>query len=231
VNFTGIGTAGSAFLAGVPWSVHLLAVDPTNADHFALARRNDMVVSTDAGASVTIRTISHPTAVLYDTMGRLYVGTSSGGVFRSTDDGVTFLSLGLAGIEVRALAWSSAGAAEGTLFAGTTDGLYQRSPGGVFQRTMGGGGYVVSEVTVDPNCATRVYAGFGFDPQSPHRGGVALSSDSGLTWSSLSIGSDVHKAPVSTIRVDPTSPSRIYVGTYGRGAWSFDFGGGVPACQ
>src|SRR5262249_5444411 len=78
VNFTGIGTAGPVFSTGVLWSVHLLAVDPTNADHFALARANDIVVSTDAGASVTVRTIARPTAVLYDTTGRLYVGTNDG---------------------------------------------------------------------------------------------------------------------------------------------------------
>ncbi len=90
---------------------------------------------------------------------------------------------------------------------------------------------LASEVTVDPSCATRVYAGFGFDWSAPHRGGVALSTDGGLTWTSLSVGSEVHKSPVSSIRVHPGSSSRVYVGTYGRGAWSFEYVGAAPACE
>ncbi len=231
VNFTGVGTAGRVFYSGLPWSAHLIDVDPANPDHFAFARLNDVGVSTDAGASVTVRPIAGPTAVHYDAAGTLYVGTRSSGVFRSSDDGATFESLGLAGTEVRALAWSPAGGGEGTLFAGTTDGLYRRAPGGTFQRVLGGGGYLASEVTVDPSCATRVYAGFGFDWSAPHRGGVALSTDGGLTWTSLSVGSEVHKSPVSSIRVHPGSSSRVYVGTYGRGAWSFEYVGAAPACE
>lgn len=231
VDFTGVATAGPVFSSALPWSAHLIDVDPSNPDHFAFARMNDVAVSTDAGASVAIHPVAGPTAVRYGAVGTLYVGTRSSGVFRSTDDGVTFEPLGLAGPEVRALAWSPAGGGDGTLFAATTEGLYRRAPGQAFERVLGGGGYIVSEVTVDPRCATRVYAGFGFDWSAPHRGGVAISTDAGLTWTSLSVGSEVHKAPVSSIRVHAGNSNRVYVGTYGRGAWWFQYAGEPPACE
>jgi hypothetical protein len=228
-------SAREDFSLSLRWSTHLLAVDPLNPDHFAYARINDLGVSRDAGASFTIRKLGsggQPTAVLWDNMGNLYAGSLSSGVFRSGNDGATFEQLGLHGVgEVRALAWSTAGGGEGTIFAGTTDGLYRREPGGVFQRVLGGGGYVVSEVTVDPTCATRVYAGFGLDQTAMHRGGMALSVDGGLTWTSLSVGSEVHKTPVSSIRVHPGDPKHLYVATHGRGVWSFDHGVALPACQ
>jgi hypothetical protein len=235
VNWTGVGSAGRVFGVGLPWSVHVIAVDPSNPDHFALARGFDVGVSHDAGASVTVRQLeqgARPTAVLWNSTGNLYAGTLASGVFRSLDDGATFEQLGLRGIgEVRALAWSPVGSGEGTLFAGTTDGLYRRAPSGNFQRVLGGGGYLVSEITVDPTCATRVYAGFGYDWSAPHRGGVTVSLDAGLTWRSLSAGSEVHKTPVSSIRVHPGNPKQLYVATYGRGVWQFDYGASAPACQ
>lgn len=123
---------------------------------------------------------------------------------------------------MRGIAWSPAGRGEGTLFVATADGLYKREPGGHFQRVLGGGAYVVSDVQVDPECPAHVYAAFGFDFARPHRGGVAYSADGGGTWVSLTAGTEVHGVPVASIRVAAGDPYRVYAATYGRGAWSFE---------
>jgi len=82
---------------------------------------------------------------------------------------------------------------------------------------------------VDPGCPTRIYAGFGFKPPSVHRGGLAMSVDGGTSWSSLSAGTDVHRTPVTSVQVDPRDSTRVYVATYGRGAWLYKHPS-LPAC-
>jgi hypothetical protein len=214
------------------WSRHLIAVDPRNSDHLAIAGVFNVTVSVDGASTATVRPLpghARAMSVLYDSAGTLWVGSDSG-VLASSDDGATFQRIDVPIPDVYALAWTATGGGEGTIYAGTRDGLYRRAPGGRFQRVLGGGGYIVSEVTVDPNCSSRVYVGFGFSFDTVHRGGIAVSSDAGTTWSSLSAGHEVHSVPVTGIQVAPTNPQRLYVSTYGRGVWSYDFTA-LPACR
>jgi len=207
------------------WSRHLITVDPRNPDHVAIVGNFSVTVSSDGAATAIVRQLpsqSRGMSVLYDSVGRLWVGTD-GGVLVSADDGVSFQRVDVAIPDVYALAWTPGGGDEGTIYAGTRDGLYRRGPRDRFHRVLGGGGYVVSDVTVDPGCSSRIYVGFGFGSGSVHRGGVAVSNDGGSSWSSLSAGQEVHSVPITGIQVAPTNPKRIYVGTYGRGAWAFDF--------
>jgi hypothetical protein len=207
------------------WSKHLIAVDPRNADHLAIARGVGVTVSSDGGASATIRALpsnARSVSVLYDDGGVLWVGTT-GGIFRSTDDGATFEVVQPDLAAVYALASSpAAGGGQGTIFAGTSDGLFLRRPGGRFHRVLGGGGHIVSEVVVDPSCPSRIYAGFGYSFRSVHRGGVSISTDGGATWSSLSAGAELHNVPITGIQIAPGTQGRLYVSTFGRGAWTFD---------
>ena len=62
---------------------------------------------------------------------------------------------------------------------------------------------MVNKVTVNPTCASRVYAALGFgDPLINHRGGALVSSDTGSTWSSLTSGYDMHQGPVADVQVE-----------------------------
>src|SRR6185436_8179169 len=43
----------------------------------------------------------------------------------------------------------------------TTDGVFRSAAGGNWELVHGGDGYVFSDVVVDPNCPTMIYAGIG----------------------------------------------------------------------
>jgi len=118
--------SGSYYTSSVHWSRHMLAVDPLDADHLAVTEFSDVAISKDGGAHESIWALSaitdRPSAVLYDPTGALWVGTQSHGVYRTTDDGSSSTniraSLGTSMGPVFALAWSPAGGAIGTIYAG-----------------------------------------------------------------------------------------------------------------
>jgi hypothetical protein len=80
----------------------------------------------------------------------------------------------------------------------------------------------VTDVEIDRNCGHRVYVALGpFDLGNLYAGGV-FGTDDGETWNALSIGTDVQRAPVTDIEIDPTDSRYVYASTYGRGAWIYD---------
>jgi hypothetical protein len=117
-----------------------------------------------------------------------------------------------------------------TYWAATTSGLYRKAPGDSdWVVKLPGNGYTVNEVETIPGHPSCVYAGLGFVPGvAQHRGGVEFSSDNGATWTCLSCGTQVHNTPVADIQVDPTNPRFLWIATYGRGVWMYDWAGQLP---
>lgn len=148
----------------------------------------------------------------------LYAGTFTQGVWRTTTGGSSWTQLG---------SFPQPGALS---FAFTPDGsrVYAGTQSGVYLSTDGGGswaprssglpaGAVVSELLVDPACACRIYAGLGYyDVQNRYEGGVYESVDGGTSWSRISSEWEA-AVPVTSIRIDPLDPSRLYVSTFGAG--------------
>lgn len=78
--------------------------------------------------------------------------------------------------------------------------------------------YTVSDVDVDPNCANRVYAAFGFvQKYGQHRGGIQVSNNNGDTWTSITAGLSIHQAPIADVPVDRSTSRYVYAGIYGLG--------------
>ncbi len=224
------------------WSRHALAVHPTNEDRLYFAFSRDVGETTNASAAaplVTHHSLPYnlqPTVVYVDASGAIYLGTAGQGAYKSTDDGVTWSMWGPEVLPPPALvtAITSSGGSVPTFWLATTSGLYKGSSvsGSPWSLSTGGGGYTVSDVTVDPTCPTRVYAAFGFAGiRGEHRGGIEFSSDNGSSWSSITSGQVIHQGPVTMVQVDPSQPTTVYAATYGRGFWVYDWGTQLPACS
>lgn len=123
----------------------------------------------------------------------LYAGTHTGGVFRSTDDGLTWSAMGLDDLIVTSLAFDPA--TRTTVYAGTI--RYRPFPapseGQVFKSTDSGLTWTTGEwagrevlcLALDPAVTTTVYAG-------TESGGAFKSTDAGATWESILPDTTVH---------------------------------------
>jgi hypothetical protein len=222
------------------WTHHNMAVHPRDPGRVYFALTYGIGVAVNAGEAsprVVHRDLSHgvrATVVHVDASGAVYVGTKDHGVFRSTDDGVTWAPWGLnddGPAFVTAIA--GGGGRSATYWAATTDGLFRREArGGAWTRVTGAAGRVVSDVVVDPSCASRVYAGYGFAAtQGQQPGGIEVSWDTGATWKSITAGEILDRVPITSIQVDPKQPQKVYVATYGRGFWGLDWGTKLPPCR
>jgi hypothetical protein len=233
--------SGAQLVPPTYWSRHALAVHPTNADRLYFAFLLDVGETTNASAATPL--VTHhslpnnlrPTVVYVDASGAIYLGTAGQGAYKSSDDGMTWSQWGPGITPAPALvtAITSSGGPSLTFWIATTSGLYKGSAsGGPWSLSTGGGGYTVSDVTVDPSCPTRVYAAFGFAGiLGEHRGGIQFSSNNGSSWSSITSGEVIHQGPVTMVQVDPSQPTTVYAATYGRGFWVYNWGSQLPACS
>ncbi|HEX8244985.1 MAG TPA: hypothetical protein VF541_15860, partial [Longimicrobium sp.] len=204
---------------------HQLAFHAPSGTLYAGTQLHGVYRSTDGGmtfapantgmANVTIRAVAIQPGGSGST---LFAGTFTQGVWKTTTGGSAWTQLG-SFPQPGALAFAFA--PDGSrVYAGTQSGVYLSTDGGGSWTPRSTGlpaNAVVSELLVDPACACRVYAGLGYyDGQNRYEGGVYESVDGGSTWTRLS--SDWEAAvPVTSIRIDPQDPSRLYVSTFGAG--------------
>jgi len=154
-----------------------------------------------------------PTVVPTAPTSTLYVRVGYTGVWRSTNEGETWTSLGPSGTVITTLAADPLNPL--VLYAGSSDGdILRTSDGGntwtlqYRQRSRG-----VYSIAIDPLDPRVLYAGWGESGVSigffPPRGGVLRSTDAGTTWLELEGGPTLSVGPVV---VDPRRPHRIYAG-------------------
>jgi hypothetical protein len=235
VAWTSLSPPGGPYAPQL-WTRAMSAVDPADPERVAFARNVNVGLSTDGGATFSTHALpggAQPVSVAF-LAGALYAGTLDHGTYKSTDAGVTWTAFGLNGAgapkAVMQIAHSSAGGGDGTFFLATTGGLYRKLPGAAWTRQTPDPSYAVSDVEVDPHCATRVYAALGYaGNMGQHRGGVLRSSDNGATFTSITAGLDLHQAPITDVQVDPATPRYVYAAVFGRGAWVYD-AGTTPTC-
>lgn len=224
--------------AGEHWNNSTISISPADANRIFLASRfGKIVISTTGGNSWYTSTLpdnAKPVCIMVNKDQSVLTGTIEKGIYRSTDQGLTWKPFGLnSGFNGTVLKLTYSTAAGGTYFAATSKGLYRKLPGGDFQFMPGAGSadYAISDVEVDPLCPSRVYIAKGaWHHVLYHRGGVLFSQDNGNSFKSISIGATVHQVPVSDIVIDPVQPRYLYVATYGTGIWKYD-AGVLPACQ
>lgn len=131
----------------------------------------------------------------------VYAGTR-GGVFKSTDGGVTWrrTSRGLKGEGVYALAVSPSN--RNVVYAGNFKGLFvSRDAGETWQGPLPTLPAGILSLAVDPRDARRIWAGTQV--------GLAWSRDGGATWSFADIDG-FHISRIPDIVVDPVHPDTVY---------------------
>jgi photosystem II stability/assembly factor-like uncharacterized protein len=138
---------------------------------------------------------------------RIYAGLAGGGVFRSTDGGLSWSATTLTNPHVHAIAADPA--APGTLYAGTDAGLMKSTDQGATwspTATVPGGAIepvVVAPVTGNPS---MVVAG--------STAGIAVSGDGGANWQMMNSG--LTSLAITSLATTPDG-SLLYAGTSGGG--------------
>jgi photosystem II stability/assembly factor-like uncharacterized protein len=158
----------------------------------------------------------------------VYVGSASGGVWKTTNGGVSWSPL----FDKQAVASIGDIALEpgnpDVLYVGTGesavrnsvsfgDGVYKSTDGGASFKHLGlGDTEHVSRIAIDPRDPRRVYVaalGHAFGPSKER--GVFMSANGGETWEKVLFTDDRHGA--SDLDVDPENPNLVYAAL-----WKFE---------
>ena len=223
-------------LTGPEAGISALGIDPTDASIMLVGSNvsrigeNTRLQRTENGGTdwsfvslpvqeASVRTIAFD---LHDAS-RVFVGTGccGGGVFRSTDRGLSFqeASEGLASRLIETLAVDPG--TDGLLWAGTGLGLHRSTNSGDLwaQRPTGlPSGLpegLVHTLAIDPATPGRLFAALGSS--------VYRSTNGGDAWADVSNG--LGAAAIASIAVTPVTPERVLVGTLGRAVFRSDDGG------
>jgi photosystem II stability/assembly factor-like uncharacterized protein len=169
----------------------------------------------------------------------VYVGTASGGVWKTTNNGTTwepvFDKEGVSTIGDIAIApsdpavvWVGTGEPNNRQSSSWGDGIYKSLDAGKTWQNMGLRATLhIGRIVIHPKNPEVVYAaalGHLWGP-NPERG-VYKTTDGGKTWNQvLKINADTG---VSDIAMDPESPDTLYAAAYERRRTPFGFNGGGP---
>jgi photosystem II stability/assembly factor-like uncharacterized protein len=169
----------------------------------------------------------------------VYVGTASGGVWKTTNNGTTwepvFDKEGVSTIGDIAIApsdpsvvWVGTGEPNNRQSSSWGDGVYKSLDAGKTWKNMGlDKTHHIGRIVIHPKNPDVVYVAaqghlWGANPER----GVYKSSDGGKTWSQvLKINDDTG---VTDIAMDPESPDILYAAAYERRRTPFGFDGGGP---
>jgi photosystem II stability/assembly factor-like uncharacterized protein len=197
--------------AGATWTVtpnflsaFAIAVDPNDANTVYTAA-SAIQVSHDGGATFTDITgpifgvalgmILNPNNPL-----ELFVGTTGGGGYHSTDGGTSWTALA---IDDTVWSWAI-DSVDGTVYAGSNHGVFKSTDGGHnFSHAGSPGNGVVYALT---KSGSNLYAGTG-------GGGFSVSADHGATWTNTGVAKGIGLS----LSVD--SAGNVYAGTTFEGAF------------
>lgn len=177
-------------------------------------------------------------AVQKDLPSVFYVGTATGGVWKTINGGTTFkpifdnepnLSIGAVAVSDSnpSIVWVGTGEANNRQSSSWGDGVYKSMDGGATWNRVGlKDTQSIGRIAIDPRNADVVYvaaAGHLWGPNAQR--GLFKTNDGGRTWSKvLFIDNDTG---IIDIALDPQSPNILYAAAYERRrtAWGFDGGG------
>jgi hypothetical protein len=170
----------------------------------------------------------------------MYVGTASGGVFKSANAGVSWspifdhagamMSIGAVAVapsnpnEV----WVGTGEVDNRQSSSWGDGIYKSLDGGATWHGMGlEPTRHIAKIIVDPNNANVVYvAALGHLWGSNPERGVYKTTDGGLTWKLVLFHDD--NTGATDLAMSPTDPNVVYAALYQRQRKGWGYNGGGP---
>ena len=168
-----------------------------------------------------------------------YAGSATGGVWKTSDNGVIWKpvfereavhSVGALAVDQRdpRIVWVGTGEATNRQSSSWGDGLYKSTDGGATWRNVGlRNSRHIARVAIDPTNSDIVYVavpGHLWGP-NPDRG-LYKSIDGGATWS-LVLAKDEDTGAVD-VAIDPSDPNIVYAALYQRRRAPFGFVGGGP---
>lgn len=173
----------------------------------------------------------------------IYVATASGGVFKSSNNGVSFepvfdrvdamMSVGAIAVAPSApqTVWVGTGEANTRQSSSWGDGAYKSSDGGKTWTNVGlRDTKSIGRIVVDPDDPNIVYVaaqGHLWGPNAER--GVFKTSDGGGTWSKVLFLDE--NTGANDLVIDPSNPRTLYASTYQRQrrTWGFNGGGAGSA--
>jgi photosystem II stability/assembly factor-like uncharacterized protein len=169
----------------------------------------------------------------------IYLGAATGGVWKSTDTGMTWkplfdkesnMSIGALAIAPSdpSIVWAGTGEANNRQSSSWGDGVYKSTDGGHTWTHMGlDDTQAIGRIVIDPTNPEVVYVaalGHLWGPNAER--GLFKTSDGGKTWQkALFINDDTG---VSDVAIDPHSSNILYAAAYERRRTVWGFNGGGP---
>ena len=179
-------------------------------------------------------------AVADTTPKTVYLGAAAGGLWKSTDGGMTWTplfekqpnpSIGAVAVAPSnpSIVWVGTGEANNRQSASWGDGVYKSTDGGATWSHMGlEDTQAIGRVVIDPTNPDIVYVaavGHLWGP-NPERG-LFKTTDGGKTWNKvLFINNDTG---VTDVAIDSQSPTTLYAAAYQRRRTAWGFNGGGPS--
>src|SRR5262252_6388271 len=102
----------------------------------------------------------------------------------------------------------------GTVYAGTSGGVFKTTNGGTSWNAANSGlpaGYIARALVIDPQNPNTVYAGGACGPYGPC--GIFKSTDGGSNWRPINSGLESTVIVVESLAIDPQNSSTLYAGT------------------
>ncbi len=188
-----------------------------------------------AGMSGRVTTID----VVNDNPSIIYVGTASGGLWKSESGGIDWqpifdnqkvLSIGAVAIQQSNpdVIWAGTGEGNPRNSVSSGYGLYKSMDGGRTWKLMGlEKTRSIHRIIIDPTDPNTVYVGalgtiWGENPER----GVYKTTDGGKTWNKILYVNE--KAGVADMVMDPTNPNKIIAAMWEFRRWPYFFNSGGP---
>jgi photosystem II stability/assembly factor-like uncharacterized protein len=178
-------------------------------------------------------------AVANTTPKTIYLGAAAGGLWKSTDGGMTWTSLfdrepnpSIGAVAVApsnpSVVWVGTGEANNRQSASWGDGVYKSTDGGQTWSHMGlEDTQAIGRVVIDPVNPDVVFvAAIGHLWGPNKQRGLFKTTDGGKTWNKVLFIND--DTGVTDVAIDPQSPTTLYAAAYERRRTAWGFNGGGP---
>src|SRR5579864_8358451 len=170
----------------------------------------------------------------------IYVATTSGGVFKSVNAGISFapifdragamMSTGAIAVAPSnpTIVWVGTGEADNRQSSSWGDGVYKSLDGGATWQKMGlADTRHIGKIVIHPNDPNTVYvAAVGHLWGSNAERGVFKTTDGGKTWKKI-LYKDEHTGAIDLV-MDPKNPEVLFAAMYQRQRKGWGYNGGGP---